>query len=102
MNFTRKLKQVIQLRERVLHMRIRFWVVCDEKGEVITNSPNFKTQKGAYKWIGENLNPGRYELCLIDWVGNLDNLDNSKNILFETYLKVKCSFDKTINLIKGE
>ena len=56
-------------------MRIRFWVVCDEKGEVITNSPNFKTQKGAYEWIGKNLNPGRYELCLIDWVGSRDNSD---------------------------
>ena len=50
-------------------MKIRFWVVCDEMGEVIKNSPNFKTQKEAYKWIGKNLNPRKYELCLIDWVG---------------------------------
>ena len=80
-------------------MKIRFWVVCDEMGEVIKNSPNFKTQKSAYKWIGKNLNHGKYELCLIDWVGNLDN---SKNILFEICSKAKCSFNKAINYIRGE
>ena len=80
-------------------MKIRFWVVCGETGEVIKNSPNFKTQKDAYEWIGKNLNPGRYELCLIDWVGSRDN---SKNVLFEIYIKAKCSFDKAINHIKGE
>ena len=78
-------------------MKIRFWVVCDEMGEVIKNSPIFKTQKGAFKWIGENLNPGRYELCLIDWVGTHQSPE--KNILFDV---LKSGFVKAISCIKGE
>lgn len=81
-------------------MKIRFWVVCDEMGEVIKNSPNFKTQKGAYKWIGEHLSPGKYELCLIDWVGNHESPE--KNMLFDVLKKVKSGFVKAINYIKGE
>lgn len=79
-------------------MKIRFWVVCDEMGEVIKNSPNFKTQNGAYKWIGENLNPGRYELCLIDWVGT--HLNMERYTLFNIYQKIQSIFVSTINYIK--
>lgn len=81
-------------------MKIKFWVVCDDKGEVIKNSPNFKTQNGAYKWIGEHLSPGKYELCLIDWVGNHESPE--KNMLFDVLKKVKSGFVKAINHIKGE
>lgn len=79
-------------------MKIRFWVVCDEMGEVIKNSPNFKTQKGAYKWIGKNLNPGRYELCLIDWVGSRDNSDIYTS--FNIFQKVQSAFERIINYVK--
>ena len=79
-------------------MKIRFWVVCDEMGEVIKNSPNFKTQKDAYKWIGKNLNPGRYELCLIDWVGT--HLNMERYTLFNIYQKIQSIFVSTINYIK--
>ena len=79
-------------------MKIRFWVVCDDKGEVIKNSPNFKTQNGAYKWIGKNLNPGRYELCLIDWVGSRDNSDIYTS--FNIFQKVQSIFERIINYVK--
>ena len=79
-------------------MKIRFWVVCDEMGEVIKNSPNFKTQKDAYEWIGKNLNPGRYELCLIDWVGNHESM--GIYALFNISQKVQSIFARGINYIK--
>lgn len=81
-------------------MKIRFWVVCDDKGEVIKNSPNFKTQNGAYKWIGEHLSPGKYELCLIDWVGNHESPE--RYTLLNISKKMQSVFVKVINRIKGE
>lgn len=79
-------------------MKIRFWIVCDEMGEVIKNSPNFKTKNGAYKWIGKNLNPGRYELCLIDWVGIHQSSDIYTS--FNIFQKVQSAFERIINYVK--
>ena len=81
-------------------MKIRFWVVCDEKGEVIKNSPNFKTKNGAYKWIGKHLKPGIYKLCLIDWVGTHQNPE--RYTLLSISKKIQNVFVKVINHIKGE